>query len=97
MKVLNFKSNSVQEKNSISTDIKNVTNADKKSNQNYISDDIQIKNFKNIASKMQVDETLDLDVIERLRAELKNKSFTTEELANSMIKNLKESVWHKRV
>lgn len=96
MKVLNFKSNSVQEKNSISTNIKSVENIEKKNSQTYLSDDVQIKNFKSIASKIKIDDTLDLDTIERLRNEIQNNNFSTEKLADSLIKNIKESMWHKR-
>lgn len=96
MKVLNFKSNSVQENNTVSTNIKLVESIEKKYNPTFLTDDIQIKNFKNIASKLKVDETLDLATIENLRNEIKNNKFTTEQLADSMIKNIKESLWHKR-
>lgn len=96
MKVLNFKSNSIQEKNNISTDIQKIKNIDNKSNHAFITDDIQIKNFKSIVSKIKIDETLDLESIERLRNEIKNKTFTTEQLADSLIKNIKESSWRER-
>lgn len=98
MKVLGFKSNSVQEKISISNNQEMDKFKSKELNKkSCVSHDINIKNFQDTISKLNTDDGLDIDKIEQLRAELSSNTITSEILAESMINYLKNNSWHKEL
>lgn len=96
MKVLSFINNSVQEKKSVSRSMKQIETL--KTTPNFIANEstINIKNFKDIASKIALDDTLDLDAINKFREELSSKKITSEVLAEAIIKEIKDSQSYKR-
>ncbi|MGU8834131.1 hypothetical protein ACSW8S_18400 (plasmid) [Clostridium perfringens] len=57
--------------------------------------DIQIKDFSHKVDSIKKDESLSLNEIEALRAELKNNPVTSEKLADALINYHKENSWQK--
>lgn len=98
MKILDLKNTSVQEKFSIENTIQNVkTKTNNNSNSALVSQDINIRNFKDTIAKLKVDEDLDVDTIEKLRAEINSNKISSEIIADSMISYIKNNSWHKNL
>ena len=98
MKILDFKSTSVQEKISIENTIQNVkTKTNNNSNSALVSQDINIRNFKDTIIKLKVDEDLDVNTIVKLRAEINSNKISSEIIADSMINYMKNNSWHKKL
>lgn len=98
MKILDIKTNYIQEKAAIGHDIKN-TNIQQKINADSItiSQDINIKNFKDTIVKLKVEDDLDIETITKLRAEINSNSISSETIADAMINHLKNTSWHRNL
>lgn len=97
MKVLGFKSNSVAEKLDITTNIKN-TNSVKNTNEvSTISESLNVKNFDKVASKINIEDEINMAKLEKIQEELKSSPVTSEKLAEAIINYTKNNSWHKRL
>lgn len=98
MKILDFKNNTVQEKISIGNTVQNIKpTSNNNSTSTLVSQDINIRNFKDTIAKLKVDEELDIDTIEKLRAEINSDKISSEVIADSMIGYMKNNSWHKNL
>ena len=98
MKILDIKTNYIQDKVAISHDIQN-TNIKQKINSDSttISQDINIKNFKDTIVKLKVEDDLDIETITKLREEINSNNISSETIAESMINHLKNTSWHRNL
>lgn len=98
MKILDIKNNSIQEKVAISHGIQNANiKPQNNSNSIKISQDINIRNFKDTIVKLKVEEELDIETINKLRAEINSNNISSEIIADSMINHLKNTSWHRKL
>lgn len=97
MKILGFKSNSVSEKLDITTNTKNINLAKKSKEVSSIPQNINIKNFDEVAAKIKVEEEIDMAKLDKLREELNSTPVTSEKLADAIINYTKNNSWHKRL
>ena len=98
MKILDIKSNTIQKKSTINENFGCIKVKEKRNSDSVlVTQDINIKNFKDTVVKLKVEEDLDVETIQKLRAEINSNNISSEIIADSMITHLKNTSWHRNL